>query len=405
MGFAVSEAAARADARARTRPLRLAILGATGSVGRSALAVAAAHPDRFEIAALAAGGNARELAALAARHRPSFAAIADAAKADELRRELAGVKGIEIGAGDDAVCAAAVRPDCDGVVAAIAGEAGLASTFAAARAGKRIYLANKESLVVAGRILLAAAARAGGEVLPLDSEHSALFQLLRAGEEARVKKIWLTASGGALFDAPLEKLGAATPREALRHPNWKMGDKITVDSATLVNKGLEVIEACALFDLPPAAVGVVIHRASVAHALVEFIDGVMTAHLSRPDMRLTIAHMLAWPERLPTGIDAPDWETLSRLTFCPVDARRFPALGLAYRALAVGGAATAVYSAANEAAVARFLGGEIGFLRIAQIIEEALDRFEAEAARARALDEILAAAAAARAFAAAARKG
>lgn len=344
--------------------VNVCVLGATGSVGGAALEVIGRYAPRFRAACLVGGGNAVAMAALCRRYRPDLAVLADEGGARELAVELAG-EGIEVAGGEEAVLAAAADAGCGVVVAAIAGARGVRPVLAAAAAGKRILLANKEALIVAGELLMGAVADGGGELLPIDSEHCALFELL-AGD-ADYQKLWLTASGGSVRELPMEELARVTPAMALAHPNWSMGPKITVDSATMMNKALEILEAAVLFGAPADKIGVVLHPQSVCHALVAYADGALHAGWSVPDMRLPIARMLAHPERLAEVTPALDWQALSEATFAPPCEGRYPCLGLAYRVLELGGGAPAALSAANEVAVARFLAGEIAFGDIARI--------------------------------------
>ena len=387
----------------------IALLGATGSVGRSVLEVARAHPGRLKIRALAANRSSDEMAKLCAEFRPDLAVMQDGAAAEKLRRALReSSPETETLQGAEGLAAAATFSHACTVVGAAAGAGGLAALLAAARAGKRILLANKEALILAGEKLADESRAGGGLILPIDSEHCALFELLHARPESANPgggtKLWLTASGGALRDLPLEELAEATPAQALRHPTWQMGAKITVDCATMMNKGLEVMEAAALFRRGPENIGVVLHPQSVAHALVEFADGTLSASLSAPDMRIPVARMLAWPHRLAApGVSRPGWRALSGMTFAEPDPRRYPCLGLAYAALSAGGAVPAALSAAHEVAVARFLGGRAKFSDIARINEKTLSRAaNSGLARADALDDRMAADADARRFAEAA---
>jgi 1-deoxy-D-xylulose-5-phosphate reductoisomerase len=351
---------------------RLAILGSTGSIGVQALDVVARTPGRFEVLALAASRNVERLVEQVRRFRPRLVALADPAAARHAR-ELLGHGGPEVLEGDAGVAALAGHPDVDLVLAAIAGGAGLRSTAAAVEAGKPVGLANKESMVLAGELLMARAAARGVAILPVDSEHSAIFQSLAGHNRAEVRRLLLTASGGPLRQVPAEELAAVTPARALKHPNWSMGDKITIDSATLMNKGLEVIEARWLFDIDPRQIDIVVHPESIVHSMVEYIDGSVVAQLGVSDMRGPISYALAYPERLRLDLPPLDLSKLGRLTFEPPDAGRFPAFTLAYRALEIGGTAPAVLSGADEAAVAAFLQGRCAFPRIAQICEEVLE--------------------------------
>ncbi len=351
-------------------PRRVTILGATGSIGRSTLAVIAEQPERFEIVALTAQRNVAGLAALARRHGARLAVIGDPSRYRELREALAG-SGIEAAAGEAALLAAAAR-DADLVMAAIVGAAGLAPTLAAVRRGAIVALANKECLVSAGALFLEEVRRHDAVLLPVDSEHNAVFQALAGGEPGDVEKIVLTASGGPFLQRSLEEMAGVTPAQALAHPNWRMGAKISVDSATMMNKGLEVIEAHHLFALPGEAIEVVVHPQSALHGLVLYRDGSMLAQLGPADMRVPIASTLAWPERMRCGVARLDLLALGRLDFVPPDLERFPALAMAREALAVGGAAPAVLNAANEVAVQAFLENRIGFLDIARIVADML---------------------------------
>ncbi|MFL5260784.1 MAG: 1-deoxy-D-xylulose-5-phosphate reductoisomerase [Anaeromyxobacteraceae bacterium] len=351
---------------------RLAILGSTGSIGVQALDVVARASGRFEVAALAAGKNAEKLAEQVRRFRPRHVAMADPAAAERLR-DLLGPGGPEVLAGDEGVAALAALPDVDYVLAAIAGGAGLRSTAAAIEARKPVGLANKESMVLAGELLMRRAAENGVRILPVDSEHSAIFQALAGHDRAHVRRLILTASGGPLRTASAAELEDVTPARALKHPNWSMGDKITIDSATLMNKGLEVIEARWLFDVEPRRIDIVVHPESVVHSMVEYVDGSVVAQLGVSDMRGPISYAMAWPERVRLELPPLDLARLGRLTFEPPDPARFPAFTLAYRALELGGTAPAALSGADEAAVAAFLEGRIGFTGIARVCEEVLD--------------------------------
>jgi 1-deoxy-D-xylulose-5-phosphate reductoisomerase len=366
----VSAGATALDRGAAVAPRRVTILGATGSIGTSTLAVLAERPEAFAVEAVTANANAEQLAAVARRSGARLAAIADPAAYADLKAALSG-SGIAAAAGPGAVVDAAVRP-VDVVVAAIVGAAGLAPTFAAVKAGSRIALANKECLVSAGALFMAAAKRAGVAILPVDSEHNAIFQILDGREADSVAQIVVTASGGPFRTWSREQMAAATPAEALRHPNWSMGPKITIDSATLMNKGLELIEAHHLFGQPGERLSVLIHPQSIVHGLVSFTDGYVLAALSAPDMRTPIAHCLAWPEASPGAGRRLDLAAIGNLEFSAPDPGRFPALRLARAALDMGGSATNILSAANEIAVNAFLAGRIGFLEIARIVEQSL---------------------------------
>ena len=382
---------------------RLSLLGATGSIGGSTLDVVARHPGRFEVVALGANRDADKLAALCRRHRPRVAVLRDADAARALEGDLRAT-GLptEVLAGDAGLCAIAALPDVDTVLAAIVGAAGLAPTLAAARAGKRILLANKEALVIGGASFMAAVAEGGATLLPIDSEHNAIFQCLppertRDPAAAGVRRILLTASGGPFRTRLPADLERATPDEACAHPNWVMGRKISVDSATMMNKGLEVIEAHWLFGAPRDAIEVVIHPESVIHSLVEYVDGSVLAQLGNPDMRTPIAQALAYPERIDTGVTPLDLARHRALTFEAPDQARFPCLALAYEALAAGGTAPAILNAANEVAVAAFLAGHARYTDIAPTCAEALARLPARPVHA--LDDALDADADARAIA------
>jgi 1-deoxy-D-xylulose-5-phosphate reductoisomerase len=356
----------------------IAVLGATGSIGASALDVVARHPDRFRVGALAAHRNVAALAQLCARFKPSLAVIADASLERELSDRLRAANlATRIAAGANALIEAATESSCDTVIAAIVGAAGLESTLAAARAGKRLLLANKEAVVLAGPLLRAALDAGGGELLPIVSEHNAVFQCLppeRAGlDAAGVRRIVLTASGGPFRGRKAESLGAITPDMACAHPNWRMGRKISVDSATLMNKGLEVIEAHFLFDAPAERIEVVVHPQSIIHSMVEYADGSVLAQLGNPDMRTALAYALAWPERVDAGVAPLDLMRIARLDFEAPDRETFACLDLAYGALAAGGSAPITLNAANEEAVAAFLDGALPFLAIPQVIEKAME--------------------------------
>ncbi|MBS0488068.1 MAG: 1-deoxy-D-xylulose-5-phosphate reductoisomerase [Proteobacteria bacterium] len=366
---------------------RVAVLGATGSIGASALDVIARHPDRFAVAALSANRNVDALVALCVRHRPALAVIADAALESELRSKLAAAN-----LATRAACGAeglreAAAGDANIVIAAIVGAAGLDSTLAAARAGKRLLLANKEAVVMAGPLLLQALREGSGELVPIDSEHNAIFQCLPSGrpdlercrlEQAGVRRIVLTASGGPFRGRARAQLAAVTPDQACAHPNWVMGRKISVDSATLMNKGLEVIEAHWLFGAHADQIDVVVHPQSIVHSLVEYADGSTLAQLGNPDMRTALAHALAWPERIESGVASLDLVRMGALQFEAPDRATFACLDLAYRALAAGGTAPAILNAANEVAVEAFLAGSLPFLAIAEVIDDTLDAMPAE---------------------------
>jgi len=361
---------------------RITILGATGSIGASVLDVVARHPGRFAVEALVAGGQVEALLKLCAQFRPRVAAIADESKLPRLREGLEAIGcGTQARAGAAAIDEIAADPASDIVVAAIVGAAGVSSTLAAARAGKRLLLANKESVVLAGQVLVRAANEGKATLLPVDSEHNAIFQCLPAdGRHDGVRRLLLTASGGPFRGRARESLRDVTPDQACAHPNWVMGRKISVDSATLMNKGLEVIEAHHLFGLPAERIEVVVHPQSVIHSLVDYVDGSVLAQLGNPDMRTAIAHALAWPERIDSGVAPLDLAALGRFDFQAPDLEAFPCLGLAYAALRAGGTAPAILNAANEVAVAAFLAGNLGFLAIPELIERTLSALPAEPA-------------------------
>ncbi len=360
--------------------MRVAVLGSTGSIGVSTLDVLGRHPERFEVVALAAATNDERLLEQCLRHRPRVAVLQSEQGAGRLAAALrAAGAAVEVRCGPQALCDCASSPDVDAVMAAIVGAAGLPSTLAAARSGKRVLLANKESLVVAGPLLIESARAGGATLIPIDSEHNAIFQCLPPGIETGrpgrgVQRILLTASGGPFLRTPLERMAGVTPDEACAHPRWRMGRKISVDSATLMNKGLELIEACLLFGMEPARVEVVVHPQSIVHSLVEYVDGSILAQLGNPDMRTPIAHALGWPERIGSGVQSLDLAAVARLDFEPPDVERFPALRLARAVAEAGGTAPAVLNAANEVAVAAFLGGRLGFLGIPRVIEAVLGR-------------------------------
>ena len=368
---AETSAAAWTPAVARKR---VTVLGATGSVGTSTLDLIGRNPHLFEVVALTAHSNVEALAELALRHRASLAVVADDTCYGALKERLSG-SGIEVAAGAAALVAAAVRPaDC--VMAGIIGAAGLRPTLAAVSQGRRVALANKECLVLAGEIFMKAVRQAGTELVPVDSEHSAVFQSIAGADPASIERIVLTASGGPFRTWSLEELAHATPQQALCHPNWTMGRKITIDSATLMNKGLELIEAYHLFPVEPGQLEVVVHPQSIVHALVAYRDGSMLAQLASPDMRTPIALGLSWPRRMDTPTKRLDLVEIGQLSFERPDERRFKALGLARQAMQQGGTAPAVLNAANEIAVEAFLAGRLGFLQIAQLVAETLELAE-----------------------------
>jgi len=355
-------------------PRKVSVLGSTGSIGVSTLDVLDQAKADIEVVALAAGRNVERLAEQALRWRPQITVIQDEALLPELRERLVG-SGLATAAGAAAVSEAAAA-DAQWVMSAIVGFAGLAPTLAAARSGAIVALANKESLICAGPQLLRIAKLAGGTVIPVDSEHSAIFQVLEPANAGQVARLILTASGGPFRGWTREQMARATREQALNHPNWSMGPKITIDSATMMNKGLEVIEAAYLFAMPPEKIDVVIHPQSIVHSLVEYMDGSTLAQLGPPDMRAPIACAFAWPERLPWPAQKLDLARVSPLTFEDPDPERFPALRIAKQALAAGGAAPAAMNGADEVAVAAFLAGRIGFLDVAATVEETLARMD-----------------------------
>ena len=359
---------------------KLAILGATGSVGKSTLDLVERSPERFEVVALTAASNAAALAEAAKRTGAGLAVIADEARLPELRDALAGT-GCRAAAGGDALIEAAAAAEADWVMAAIVGCAGLEPVMAAVEAGRTVALANKEALVTAGSLMTEAAVRAGATILPVDSEHNAIFQCLAGSRSQDIARLVLTASGGPFRKLSSAQMAAMTPEQAVAHPNWSMGAKISVDSATMMNKGLELIEAHQLFGLPGERIDILVHSQSVIHSLVEFIDGSVIAQLGAADMRIPIAYTLAWPERMATPAERLDLARIGSLDFEPPDLARFPALRLAREVLAAGGAAPIVLNAANEIAVAAFLERRIGFTDIAATVARALETIDAGAPR------------------------
>jgi 1-deoxy-D-xylulose-5-phosphate reductoisomerase len=381
----------------------IAILGSTGSIGLSTLDVIARHPDRYRVVALSANRDVDGILQQCREFRPQLAAMADPHSARALERLLA-EEGLatEVMAGRAGLEAVATHPDASDLMAAIVGAAGVLPTLAAVRLGRRILLANKEALVVSGALFMAAAGASGAQILPIDSEHNAVFQcmprnfgdgLARVG----VERILLTASGGPFRQHSLEELHDVTPAQACAHPNWDMGRKISVDSATMMNKGLEVIEARWLFDAQPGQIEVVVHPQSVIHSLVQYVDGSVLAQLGNPDMRTPIAHALAWPDRHESGVGALDLLAVARLDFESPDPQRFPCLRLAFEAISAGGTAPAVLNAANEVAVEQFLAGKLAFTEIAEVVEQTVAEFPHFAAED--LDQLLAADGRARALA------
>jgi 1-deoxy-D-xylulose-5-phosphate reductoisomerase len=364
----------------------VSVLGSTGSIGVNTLDVVARHPERFRVIALSANRDFNKLGEQCRRFRPQYAAMADAAAATRLRQQLAaeglntqvlsGVAGLET---------VAALPEAQYVMAAIVGAAGLLPALAAVRAGKRVLLANKEALVMSGGLFIAEAERHGARILPIDSEHNAIFQCLPENFSGDlpgqgVRRILLTASGGPFRDIALDRLRDVTPEQACAHPNWQMGRKISVDSATMMNKGLEVIEACWLFRAGPGQVQVVLHPQSVIHSMVQYADGSVLAQMGNPDMRTPIAHALGWPERIESGVESLDLFAVGRLDFRAPDERRFPCLGLAYGAIEAGGTSPAILNAANEVAVQAFLERRLRFTQIAEVVEHSLERLTGQPA-------------------------
>ncbi|MGQ9671401.1 MAG: 1-deoxy-D-xylulose-5-phosphate reductoisomerase [Desulfosoma sp.] len=356
------------------RRKRLSVLGSTGSIGVNTVEVACAFPDRFEIIGLAAGRNVDRLRDQIVKVKPRCVAVQDRKTALALKKLLpAGLSKLEILWGQEGCCRVADHHEVDMVVSAIVGAAGLLPTLAAVKAGKDIALANKETLVIAGEVVTRSLQATGARLLPVDSEHSAIFQALQGNARSAVKRLLLTASGGPFFGKTVQELASVTPQEALRHPNWSMGPKITVDSATLMNKGLEVIEAHWLFGVPVDQIAVHIHPESIVHSMVEYVDGSVIAQLGMPDMKIPIAYALSYPERLPVEAPRLDLFALRSLTFYPPDLETFPCLNLAYRAARAGGTMPAVLNAANEAAVEAFLSGRLAFTDIPRLIAQVMD--------------------------------
>ena len=352
----------------------IAILGSTGSIGHSTLSIIESFPDRFQVATLAAGNNVEKVFEQACRWKPKVLSVARERDAAELKSRLgqAGIDNIEVVHGTGGTVRVATHPDVDFVVSAIVGVAGLEATYEAVKAGKAVGLANKEVLVVAGEIITAEARRKGVPLLPIDSEHNAVHQCMRGGRLEEVERVWLTASGGPFLHTPANQMAGITVEQALNHPTWKMGRRITIDSATLMNKGFEVIEACRLFNLPPAQVDVIVHPQSTIHSLVEYRDGSILAQLSVTDMRLPILYALTFPERVESELKF-SVSDLRKLDFFPPDLQKFPCLRLAYEAAEAGGSRTIALNAADEVAVAGFLEGEISFLEIAAVVKDTLD--------------------------------
>ena len=358
---------------------KVTVLGATGSIGVSTLDVIRRHPDRFQVVALTANQNVERMLEQCTEFKPRYAVMANADAAEKLQQALQS-KGLdcEVLSDNDGLVKVASLNDVDSVMAAIVGAAGLLPTLAAAQAGKRVLLANKEALVMSGHLFMQAVHDHGAELLPIDSEHNAIFQSMPAGyrtgtKAASVRRILLTASGGPFRDADPKDLEAVTPEQAVAHPNWSMGRKISVDSATMMNKGLELIEACWLFDVGPDKVEVVIHQQSIIHSMVDYTDGSVLAQMGNPDMRTPIAHAMAWPERIDSGVEPLDLFSVGQLNFEKPNLERFPCLRLAFEAAEAGGTASAVLNAANEIAVDAFLDNKLGFTGIAKVIEATMD--------------------------------
>ena len=370
---------------------RISILGSTGSIGHSTLSVVESYPERFEIVALAAGRNIDAAFEQAQRWKPKLLSVAAEQDAEILRARLktAGKDEVEVVHGSAGTIEVATHPEADFVVSAIVGVAGLEATYEAVRAGKTVGLANKECLVAAGELITAEARRQGKPLLPIDSEHNAVHQCLRGGRLNEVQQIWLTASGGPFLHTPKSQFSSITVEQALNHPTWKMGRRITIDSATLMNKGFEVIEAYWLFGMPLDRIDVVIHPQSMIHSMVEYVDGSVLAQLGPPDMRLPIQYALTYPERVASAGFSLDWSRIERLEFGAPSASKFPCLGLAREAMRRGGAAPCALNAADETAVAAFLAGRIAFPGIARVVERVLEK--TPTAPMGSIDEVLAA--------------
>ncbi|MCS3683380.1 1-deoxy-D-xylulose-5-phosphate reductoisomerase [Salinibacter ruber] len=373
-----------------SEPRRLALLGATGSIGTQTLEVVRLFPDRFDVRVLTCRQNVERLAAQVQEFRPECVAVGSAESAEAFKKTLpADAPDVRVLVGSEGLCEAATRSDVDVVLGAVVGFAGLRPILRAVRAGKQVALANKETLVVGGALVTQAVADGGGQLLPVDSEHSAIFQCLAGESERAVEELVLTASGGPFWDRPADTFGDITVEEALDHPNWSMGAKITVDSATMMNKGLEVIEAKWLFDVPVDRIQVLVHPQSIVHSMVSFADGAVKAQLGVPDMKVPIQYALSYPSRWPASHERLDWDELSRLDFERPDLEKFPCLRLAYDALEAGGTAPALLNAANEAAVGRFLEGQLGFLDIPRAVERVLEQLPVQASPT--LDDLVAA--------------
>lgn len=364
----------------------VSILGSTGSVGRSTLAVVDSFPDELRVVGLAAGGNVELLAEQVERYRPQVVSVRGEKDAAQLRSLFPGV---EVIPGIEGACAVATMPSCDVVIAAIVGAAGIPAVYAALRQGKRVGIANKEVLVAAGDVMTRTAHEHGGEILPVDSEHNAVHQAIRCGTHAEVERIILTASGGPFLHRDLGTFDEITIDAALAHPTWRMGNKISIDSATMMNKGLEVIEAHHLFAMPADRIDIIIHPQSIVHSMVEYVDGSIIAQLSTTDMKFPVQYALLYPERVSAPFARLDLAKIRTLDFHPVDAHRFPAVALAYRACREGGSMPAVLNAANEIAVERFLAGELPFTAIVEIVDRVLERHSGEVSAIASVDDAL----------------
>jgi 1-deoxy-D-xylulose-5-phosphate reductoisomerase len=365
----------------------ICILGATGSIGVSTLDVVARHPDQYKVVALTANGNIDALFEQCLAHRPEYAVVANPDNAQAFKDKIAGspVAGMNVLSGAEALTQVATLDNVDAVMAAIVGAAGLLPTLAAAKAGKTVLLANKEALVMSGQIFMQAVAENGATLLPIDSEHNAIFQCMPAGYTTghtakQARRILLTASGGPFRQTPIADLDTVTPEQAVAHPKWDMGRKISVDSATMMNKGLELIEACLLFNMDPDAIQVVIHPQSIIHSMVDYVDGSVLAQMGNPDMRTPIAYAMAWPERFDSGVAPLNIFEVKHMDFEQPDLQRFPCLRLAYEAIKAGGIMPTVLNAANEIAVEAFLNEQVRFTDIARIIERSMAQFKADCA-------------------------
>jgi 1-deoxy-D-xylulose-5-phosphate reductoisomerase len=368
---------------------KISILGSTGSVGTSTLAVVDAFPEELQVVGLAAGGNLDLLAKQIEKYSPELVSVREPRDVEALRARLGGRR-IEIVSGGDGACAVASMPSADAVIAAIVGAAGIPPVHSALKAGKRVGIANKEVLVAAGDVMTRTAREHGGEILPVDSEHNAVHQALRCGTAREVERIILTASGGPFRSRDLGTFGDITIEAALAHPTWKMGNKISIDSATMMNKGLEVIEAHHLFNLPAERIDILIHPQSIVHSMVEYVDGSIMAQLSTTDMKFPVQYALLYPDRIPAPFAKLDLAKIRTLDFHPVEPERFPAVGLAYAALRAGGSMPAVLNAANEIAVERFLAGELPFMGIVEMVSRVLDRHAGSVASISSVEDALA---------------